>query len=250
MAQPLEPVRRPRQRRPFSRGLRQLGERTWLTGVVATLAAWYFRLVKATCRVSFEPASPFLHYADQLPVIGAIWHGTQFLLPVIDRSDRPVRILVSNHRDGELMAAVARKLGAETVRGSGGRAAARWVEKGGVTGFLGLRASITAGHTVLMALDNAAAPRRVGTGVIALARVTGRPIVAVGIAATPRLTIRSWDRTTLPLPFSRIVCVVSPVVTVPAAADDATIEARRREVEDALNAANDRALAVADGGVV
>jgi lysophospholipid acyltransferase (LPLAT)-like uncharacterized protein len=218
----------------------------WIARILATGAYWYTRLVKATSRVVFEPANPLVMYRDALPGIGTLWHGNQFLIAPIRPSDVPVRILISNHRDGEITARVAQRFGAGTVRGSGGGRSTRWLRKGGVGAFLELRASLDEGYTVILTADaTRGAARRAGLGVIALAKASGRAIVGIGIAASRRIVVNSWDRTVLPLPFGRIAVVATPVIWVPADASDALMEDKRRELEEALNAATDRAYQIA-----
>jgi lysophospholipid acyltransferase (LPLAT)-like uncharacterized protein len=226
--------------------LRRLDGSEWMLATLATLAGWYMRLVQMTSRVVYEPENPFVLYAPFLPGIGTLWHGNQFLLARIRPANVPVRILISNHRDGEITARVAKKFGAETVRGSGGGGSKRWIEKGGVSSFLALRDSIDQGYTVILTADGTrGAPRRAGEGIIALARISGRAIVGIGIAARPGIVFNSWDRSVLPLPFCRIAVVPTAPVSVPADASDALIEEKRRELENALNAATERAQQIA-----
>jgi lysophospholipid acyltransferase (LPLAT)-like uncharacterized protein len=230
----------------LARWRRRRQEAEWIPRVLARLAYWYMQLVKATSRVVFEPENPFVTYRDALPGIGTLWHGNQFLIAPVRPPDVPVRILISNHRDGEITARVAHKFGAGTIRGSGERST-RWLRKGGVSAFLELRASLDEGYTVIMTADSTrGVARRAGPGVIALARASGKAIVGIGIAASRRVVVNSWDRTVVPLPFSRIAVVATPVLWVPADASEAVMEDKRRELEDALNAATDRAHAIAD----
>jgi lysophospholipid acyltransferase (LPLAT)-like uncharacterized protein len=59
---------------------------------------------------------------------------------------------------------------------------------------------------------------------------------------------RSWDKTTINLPFGRSSIVVGKPVFVPADADDAEMERKRQEVTESLNAATERAYKLADAG--
>jgi lysophospholipid acyltransferase (LPLAT)-like uncharacterized protein len=238
----------PKRRGGTSRFFRLFDSSTWLPATIAAVATWYMKLVYATSRVTYEPENPFILHRAALPGIGTLWHGNQFLLAPIRPPAVPVRILVSNHRDGEITARVARNFGAETVRGSGGGGGSkRWLSKGGVRGFLALCASLEEGYSVILTADSTLGKaRRAGEGVIALARTSGRAIVGIGITAKPRIVFNSWDRTVLPLPFCRIAVVATTPVIVPADASDAVMEEKRRELEDALNAATERAYQIAD----
>jgi lysophospholipid acyltransferase (LPLAT)-like uncharacterized protein len=228
----------------LSRWRRRREGSEWIPRTLAAAAYWYSRLVQATTRIVFEPGNPLVLYRDVLPGIGTFWHGNQFLIAPIRPRDVPVRILVSNHRDGEITARLAHRFGAGTVRGSGGRST-RWLRKGGVSAFLELCSSLEEGFTVILTADSTrGVARRAGPGVIALAKASGKPLIGIGIAASRRIVINSWDRTVLPLPFGRIAVVATPGFWVPADASDAVIEEKRRELEEALNAATDRAYQI------
>ncbi|KAB2857580.1 MAG: DUF374 domain-containing protein, partial [Bauldia sp.] len=161
--------------------------------------------------------------------------------------DYDVRVLISRHRDGEINALVARKLGIGTIRGSTARNPSRMLEKGGMVGFLEMKAALEEGACVSMTADiSNLASRRAGLGIISLARVTGRPIVPLALTTSRRLDLASWDRATINLPFSRAVCAVAEPIAVPADADAGLMEAKRLELEEALNEATARARRLAD----
>jgi len=233
-----------RRRTAISRWMRKLEGSEWVPRTLAAVGAWYVRLIQATTTLVFEPENPFVLYRDVLPGIGTLWHGNHFLIGSIKPADVRVRILVSNHRDGEVTCRVIHKFGVETIRGSGSRST-RWLKKGGVEAFLGLRSSLAEGYTVVLTADGTrGVSRQAGTGVIALARASGRGIVGIGVAANRQVVINSWDRTVVPLPFARIAVVAAPVGMVPADADETLMEAKRRELEDAMNAATERAYEI------
>jgi lysophospholipid acyltransferase (LPLAT)-like uncharacterized protein len=71
-------------------------------------------------------------------------------------------------------------------------------------------------------------------GAIAVARLSGRPVLPMGISARPCLRFGSWDRMLLPLPFARVVYHCGEAVVVERNADPEQCEAARRELEDRL----------------
>ena len=83
-------------------------------------------------------------------------------------------------------------------------------------------------------------------GIIKLASVSGRPIYPIAIATRRRVVLDNWDRTAINLPFGRGGRVAGDPVRVPPDADGATLEAARRTLELALDAATARAYAIAD----
>jgi lysophospholipid acyltransferase (LPLAT)-like uncharacterized protein len=208
----------------------------------ASAIAGYLRLVNRTSPLSFDPPDPYGKYLHLQPVIFTMWHGQHFMLPFAKIFEFDVRVLISRHHDGEINALVAEKLGVGTIRGSTARKAKHVLHKGGMVGFLEMKAALEEGACVSMTADiSNLAPRRAGLGIVSLARVSGRPIVPLAYATSRRIDVESWDQATINLPFSRAVCAVAEPLTVPADADDALMEAKRREVEEALNEATHRA---------
>jgi hypothetical protein len=214
---------------------------------IASLAAGYLRLVNRTSPLAFDPSDPFDRYIHLAPVIFTMWHGQHFMLPFARVFDFDARVLISRHHDGEINALVAQKLGVRTIRGSTARDPSRMLEKGGMVGFLDMKAALEEGACVSMTADiSNLAARRAGKGIISLAKVSGRPIIPLAYATSRRIDVTSWDRSTINLPFSRAVCAVGTPVEVPTDADSALIEEKRRELEGSLNEATERAYRIVD----
>src|SRR5690606_33241625 len=125
-------------------------------------------------------------------------------------------------------------LGIETIRGSGAHNG-EFHRKGGMTAFTQMLDALNEGYNVALTADVPKVSRVAGMGVIKLAQHSGRPIYPIAIASSRRIDLNNWDKSSINLPFSRIAfCGCGPFV-VPRDADAATLEAKRREVETALN---------------
>lgn len=131
-----------------------------------------------------------------------LWHED---LPACMRAfaDLGVHVLISRSRDGSLAAALCESLGYRVHRGSSSR--------GGLAGLKALARALggeaDAGNRVLagMALDGPRGPRRVPKeGAAWLARQEDLPIYSIHVAARHALRLKTWDRTIIPLPFSRV----------------------------------------------
>jgi len=130
-------------------------------------------------------------------VIFSTWHDQLLLIP--PGYTRPgARVLISPSKDGELIARTIAFFSLGAVRGSssrGGREAFREL-----VGFA--REPVDLGITP----DGPRGPRhKVKTGVVQLARVTGRPIVPLAFACSHGHRFKSWDRFLLPYPRGRAV---------------------------------------------
>jgi lysophospholipid acyltransferase (LPLAT)-like uncharacterized protein len=211
---------------------------------VGSLAAWYLRLAWHSCRKTIEPAD--VYETAQFPVIIAMWHGQHFLAPFIKRDKHHhAKVLISRHRDGELNARAAEKLGIGTIRGSGTHSP-DFHRKGGAAAFPKMVEALSEGYSVALTADIPKISRVAGLGVVKLAQHSGRPIYVAAIASSRRIELKNWDRTAINLPFGRIALVAGEPIMVPRDADKATLEAKRQEVERELNRVTARAYAIVD----
>ena len=216
--------------------LKRLGQSEKLVRAAGLAAVAYLKFVRATSRITFEPADPIAALGAHLPGIMTMWHGQHLMAPFVPSKGFNLKVMVSRHRDGEINAVIAEKFGYGTIRASAARTPSRTIEKGGLRGFLEMKRALAEGVTVAMTADlSHAESRRAGLGIITLARSSGRPILPIALATSRRLVLRNWDRTTINLPFSRGACIFGAPVYVPRDADEALAEAKRQELEDELN---------------
>jgi hypothetical protein len=224
---------------------RHIGRQRWAKAAIGITAAEYLRFVGATTRFTLEPADIYQRGEADMPIILAFWHGQHLLAPVARKTKHRVAMLVSRHRDGEINAIAAARLGVGTIRGSGNHGGG-FVHKAGVAAFQAMLDSLSEGHSIALSADVPKVARVAGLGVIKLAQASGRPIYPSAIATNRRLVLNNWDRTTVNLPFGRGAGVAAEPLTVPREADDARLESARRLLEDRLNAATRRAYQIVD----
>ena len=214
-----------------------------------SIAANYLRLVWHTSRIVRDP--PYMYEEVEMPAIVAFWHGQHFLAPFIKRNNENHRtkVLISRHRDGEINARAAEKLGIETIRGSGAHNG-EFHRKGGTVAFTSMLNALREGYNVALTADVPKVSRIAGMGLIKLAQHSNRPIYPIAIASSRRIELDNWDKSAINLPFSRIAFCGCGPFHVPRDADAATLEAKRQEIEGALNDMTARAYAIADGKAV
>jgi len=190
------------------------------------LGAVALRALARTLRLRREETAVAPLWAARAPVIYAVWHGRFLLLPYL-YGDRGCHVLASRSHDGELVARWIRRFGLDPVRGSSTR--------GGGEALRRLAGALRRGREVVVVPDGPTGPREVlKEGVIALARLSGAPIVPVAVGASRQWRLGSWDEFRIPRPFARCVVRFGEPIRVPAALDRAGREAARKEVEAAL----------------
>ena len=169
------------------------------------------------------------------PAIMVFWHSRIMLMVHGWRSDRKLTMLQSPHPDGRLIARAINRLGFLTVWGSSTKG------KGGAVGLRNLVRKVRAGVYVGITPDGPRGPRmRMSPGAIALAQMTGAPIVPIAWNVERRTVLNTWDRFILAWPFSRGLLVIGAPIQVPRQLDEAGFERYRLLVEHQLNELCDR----------
>ena len=223
------------------RSWKRLGRQRWVQTMAGVLAAEYLRFAFKTTRFVIDPPDGYARIDANLPVILAMWHGQHFLGPFMRRPGDRGKVLISRHRDAEINAIAAERLGVDLIRGSGDTVG-EFLRKGGVGAFREMLETLQAGDSIALTADVPKVARVAGRGIVMLARESSRPIFPVALATSRRYVLDNWDRTTINLPFSRGAAVCGE----PVDADNGALEQYRREVEDRLNAATARAYALVD----
>jgi hypothetical protein len=200
--------------------------RHWM-GTMEYKAAFYDSAV--------DPVSP----ACEGQKIYIFWHE-YILAPLYLRGNCNLAMLLSRHRDAEILARIAYHMGFDCVRGStykGGAAALREL----LCDCQQLNLAITP--------DGPRGPRRtLAPGCVFLASKLGLPLVLMGIGYDRPWRAGSWDRFAVPRPGSRVRGVTSPQITIPPNLDREGIEFYRGSVERLLNRLTLEAEAWAESG--
>jgi lysophospholipid acyltransferase (LPLAT)-like uncharacterized protein len=171
--------------------------------------------------------------------IYVFWHE-YILLPLHMRGHCDLAMLLSRHRDADILLEVANHLGFEFVRGSSGR--------GGTTALRDL-ARKSRRLNLAITPDGPRGPRReLAQGAIYLSSKLGMPLVAMGFGYSNPWRLGSWDRFAIPKPYSRARAVVSPAMVIPPNLDRDGVEHYRQRVEELLNRLTCEAEAWAEAG--
>ncbi len=218
--------------------------RTLLPKLTAKTLAGFLRLVGRTSTFVYDPKDCIERTRDDQPVIYAFWHGQFLLIPLIRLMDVPTGVMVARHEDADILSSVLEEFELELIRGAGSGARKR--DRGGATA---LRASLTAlkaGTSIALTADVPPGPaRRLGEGIITLARLSGRPIVTVTAASNRFRTLNTWSRMTVNLPFSTIGVTAGEPIHVPRSGTNDDYEKIRKDLETQLSDLTTRAYQLA-----
>ncbi len=174
--------------------------------IVPIIGSLIIRLLALTNKKKF-------HAPESLgddPFIMACWHGQLFMIPYAYthfRKEPKVKLLISEHFDGDLIAKTLGFFGFGTIRGSSTR--------GGVKALLQGIKDIRAGYDLGITPDGPKGPRHeVHDGIIVMAQKAKAKIVLVEIKPSKYWQVNSWDKFIIPKPFGLIEYFISEAIDV------------------------------------
>jgi len=205
-------------------------KRNWKLAIAVRFGAVIIRALALTWRFRITNAAAWRELRSRRqPFIFAFWHGTMLPLVWTHRGEG-VSVVISEHRDGEIIARIVESFGFKTIRGSSSRGAAR--------ALIGIVRELERGSEVAVTPDGPRGPaRRFASGALVAAQRVGVPIVGIGVVASRAWRLNSWDRFMIPKPFSRVqIAYTLPTRVAASSARDAEGEAPRFEslLDDAL----------------
>ena len=192
-----------------------------LTGLIGPVSRLIFSLIFATCCLEVFGRDPNdKKTPSKKNVLYVTWH--QRLIPYAwyYRFKKMV-VMASMSRDGEIATQFAQAFGWIPVRGSSKKRGRKALDE--------MVPFVQKGYNAALASDGPTGPAyRSKMGIVSLAQKTGHPIQASMWSCDKYWVLRSWDRTLIPKPFSRIVLIFSePIHLEKGAAPEACEEARK-----------------------
>jgi lysophospholipid acyltransferase (LPLAT)-like uncharacterized protein len=168
------------------------------TVIRALAATWRYRILEEH-RVTALRAS-------KTPIVFTLWHGQ--MLPLLwHHRDQGVAVLVSEHKDGEVIARILQLMGYRLIRGSTSRGAGR--------ALIGLVRTLKEGNDVAVTPDGPRGPRhQFAPGAAVAANRAGAPVVPAVAFVDRYWQLRTWDGFIIPKPFARITIAYGPPTRV------------------------------------
>jgi lysophospholipid acyltransferase (LPLAT)-like uncharacterized protein len=159
------------------------------SGLIGGLArTWRYRIVNEATMLRLR--------SENTPILFTLWHGQ--MLPLLwHHRDQGVAVLVSEHKDGEVIARILDWMGYALIRGSTSRGAGR--------ALLGIVRTLKEGHDVAVTPDGPRGPRhKFAPGSVVAANRAGAPILPTVAHIDRFWQLSTWDGFIIPKPFARI----------------------------------------------
>lgn len=193
------------------------------------------RALSWTWRLQLVDEHGVLDAADE-PVILCLWHNRLALsMRMWECFGKPkircagLAALISASHDGGVLARTLRYFDVESVRGSSSRR--------GPQALLELTSWIERRYTIAITPDGPRGPRyEIHDGIIALAQLSGRPIVPVSTFVRGKFQTRSWDRFQIPWPGARCEVRIGPAMSIPRDCSEGERDQFKRKLQERMQA--------------
>lgn len=159
----------------------------------------------------------------------ACWHSDLLMIPVYRhlRPKHPASAMISQHKDGEIVAKALSYLSIKPLRGS--------TRKGARKVFLEAMRAMKNGDDIQISPDGPKGPRyHINDGAVALAQKGGLPVMIIGYRADRYWQLKSWDRFVIPKPFSKIDFYIQSISVEGLDVPEANALLREKMLEHAL----------------
>jgi lysophospholipid acyltransferase (LPLAT)-like uncharacterized protein len=201
---------------------------------ISTIGYRLISLLGATLRWRTDGLEHFdaILASGRQPIM-AFWHG-RILPATYYFRRRGIVVMTSENFDGEWIAGIIERFGYGTARGS--------TSRGGRKALLQLKRDMAGGRGAGFTVDGPRGPAQVAQpGAVWLAKLTGNPVLPFHLEASRHWTLKTWDRTQIPKPYSMVSIAMGAPFHVDPDADAAGIESARQRLERQLRALEGRA---------
>ena len=200
------------------------------TKIFALCVHGFLELIYRTCRLTTSNQKAVEGRATEGRNIFAFWHG-RMLYPIYyytrTINTTKAAILISQSKDGDYGEALVKRLRGACIRGSSSR--------GGLKALHDLSNLLADDYNLALTPDGPRGPAfQVQVGILKLAQYSHATIIPTTYNASRKITLKSWDRFIIPLPFSRVHLAFGDPITIPLESNKKEVEAIRQSMEEVL----------------
>ena len=171
--------------------------------------------------------------------IYAFWHDQLLICPLTWQSEFEIKVLISKHRDGDIIARLISKLGFKAIRGSTHKSG-KTKNKGGLTSARQMIKSLKNGISIGISPDGPKGPRhKVSDGILSISRLSNSSKHPVGIGFKKKWVLNTWDKFIIPKPFNQITIIWGEAI--PAIKDEKSINQTKNKLESKMENLTKRA---------
>ena len=210
--------------------LKKITKSKFAVNIISRIAYWYIKFVKHTTKWDLRGVETFYENLEKYgSVIFIAWHGRVPMAPSFWDKRKPLKALVSPHRDGQLVAAMLRRFGIGNIDGSSNENASG--------AAISIMKELKNGTTIAIIPDGPRGPSMtMSLSPIYYAQKAGIPVLGVTYSIENSIVVeKSWDKMLVPKPFNRGICAVTEPFFIPKDVSKTELEEYRLKIENTLN---------------
>ena len=176
--------------------------------LISLIGSIYVLTVYKTSKVNLKNRKKIENLLERKEsFIYSFWHDQLLMCPLTWQSNSSIKVLISKHRDGDIIAQLISNLGFEAIRGSTHKTN-KIKNKGGLLSARKMIKSLKNGISIGISPDGPKGPRhKVSEGILSISRLSKSVILPVGIGFKKKWVLNTWDKFIIPKPFNEITIV-------------------------------------------
>lgn len=176
--------------------------------LISLIGSIYVLTVYKTSKVNLKNRKKIENLLERKEsFIYSFWHDQLLMCPLTWQSNSSIKVLISKHRDGDIIAQLISNLGFEAIRGSSHKTNKN-KNKGGLLSARKMIKSLKNGISIGISPDGPKGPRhKVSEGILSISRLSKSVILPVGIGFKKKWVLNTWDKFIIPKPFNEITVV-------------------------------------------
>ena len=176
--------------------------------LISLIGSIYVLTVYKTSKVNLKNRKKIENLLERKEsFIYSFWHDQLLMCPLTWQSNSSIKVLISKHRDGDIIAQLISNLGYEAIRGSTHKTN-KIKNKGGLLSARKMIKSLKNGISIGISPDGPKGPRhKVSEGILSISRLSKSVILPVGIGFKKKWVLNTWDKFIIPKPFNEITVV-------------------------------------------
>ena len=176
--------------------------------LISLIGSFYVLTVYKTSKVNLKNRKKIENLLERNEsFIYSFWHDQLLMCPLTWQSNSSIKVLISKHRDGDIIAQLISNLGFEAIRGSTHKTN-KIKNKGGLLSARKMIKSLKNGISIGISPDGPKGPRhKVSEGILSISRLSKSVILPVGIGFKKKWVLNTWDKFIIPKPFNEITVV-------------------------------------------
>ena len=176
--------------------------------LISLIGSIYVLTVYKTSKVNLKNRKKIENLLERKEsFIYSFWHDQLLMCPLTWQSNSSIKVLISKHRDGDIIAQLISNLGFEAIRGSTHKTN-KIKNKGGLLSARKMIKSLKNGISIGISPDGPKGPRhKVSEGILSISRLSKSVILPVGIGFKKKWVLNTWDKFIIPKPFNEITVI-------------------------------------------